>query len=179
MNILNARKLETGEYDYGLKVGSGERPVLKDLADELARPRDIRVEGATWPHRSIGLLLPPSASEKTRIVIMSTLPKRVVDAAIDSYCTVRTLVGRIDNSLVASRTLISDVVREPMSGRACARLDRDWTAEYRLLTLLIGRSDVFGSEVRAYKNRRELLGKYLNLLYECTKGRYGIDPRPE
>lgn len=178
MNIVKACELQIGEHEYRLELGPGERLVLKDLADELARPRVIRVGAVRFRGRSIGRLLLPQSGDETRIVVSSTWSKRAIDSSVDSYCTVRTLVGRIDNSLIASRTLLSDLVREAMSDRACARLDRDWTAEYRLLSVLIERSHVFGSEARAYKDRRELLGKYLNLLNKYTKGRYGIDTTP-
>lgn len=179
MNALNLPEVKDDEHVYKIEPGPGESLVLADLARELARPRAIRHGGVRHARQSVGRLLRSSGDDEVCIVVSSSWPSAIVHAAMDSYVTVRTLVGRIDNSLTASRTLIVDLVREPMCDRACARLDRDWRAEHHALTALIERSDIFGSVAAAYKARSALLRAYLNLLYQATRGRYGVDPRPD
>lgn len=174
MKVEQTHELPNGQCGYDIRSADGENLVFQDLRVEIARPRGIRLAGVAFHGRSIGRLLEPSRQDSQYLVISSEWPKRIVDAAVDSYLNVRSAIGRIDNCLTASRPLVFGLVLEPLSDMACARLDRNWREEYKALSRLIGRSDVFRSEAVRYDTRRALLGQYLNILYDATKGRYGV-----
>jgi hypothetical protein len=165
--------------DFLVELGPGERFIPSDFAEELALLRRIVVAGVRHDGQAVGQLVKSSGDDEVLITIWSPWPARIINAAVDSYLTVRTLIGRLDNSLAASRKLIYHVAGEPLSDRACSRLDQEWQAEHRELTRLEEQPDTFREVAEEYHARKALLEDYLNTLFDATGGRYGIDPRPD